>query len=61
MAPGLARRHDLAGLNLSRVPVSFIECGNMRNAADAARMRSAAGRQRIAAGIAAGVEAFLAG
>ena len=59
VAPGLARRRDLAALNLSRVPVALIECGNMRNPVDAARMRSAAGRQRIAAGIAAGIEAFL--
>ena len=29
-------RSDLGGLNLSTVPKVFIECGNMRNATDAA-------------------------
>ncbi|MDX6222338.1 MAG: N-acetylmuramoyl-L-alanine amidase [Frankiales bacterium] len=56
---GLTRRSDLAGLNLSRVPTIFIECANMRNAADAHRVTSAAWRQRAAAGIVAGVTAFL--
>ena len=45
---GLVRRSDLAGLNLSRVPTVFIECGNMRNAGDAARMRDPAWRQAAA-------------
>lgn len=59
LSPGLARRRDLGGLNLSRVPAVFIECGNMRNAADARVLASPAGRQRIAQGIASGVEAYL--
>ncbi len=33
---GIAYRDDLAGLNLTRVPKVLIECGNMRNATDAA-------------------------
>ena len=53
-------RTDLGGLNLSTVPKVFIECGNMRNAADAAKLSSAAFRQRIAAALAAGFTAFLA-
>ncbi len=52
-------RTDLGGLNLSTVPKVFIECGNMRNAADAAKLSSAAFRQRIAAALAAGLTAFL--
>jgi N-acetylmuramoyl-L-alanine amidase len=56
---GLTRRSDLAGLNLSRVPAIFIECGNMRNATDASHVTSAAWRQRAAAGIVAGITAFL--
>ncbi len=56
---GLDRRTDLAGLNLSRVPKVFIECANMRNAADAARVTNPAWRQRAAAGIASGIEQFL--
>jgi N-acetylmuramoyl-L-alanine amidase len=58
--PGLTRRNDLAGLNLARVPAVFIECANMRNAADAAAVADAAWRQRAAKGIADGVLAFLA-
>jgi N-acetylmuramoyl-L-alanine amidase len=52
-------RTDLGGLNLSTVPKVFIECGNMRNAADAAKLSSAAFRQRIAVALAAGFTAFL--
>jgi len=58
---GLTVRTDLGGLNLSTVPKVFIECANMRNAADAARVTSAAFRQRAAVGIAAGITAFLRG
>jgi N-acetylmuramoyl-L-alanine amidase len=57
---GLDVRTDLGGLNLSRVPKVFIECGNMRDAADAAKLSSAAFRQRIAVALAAGFTAFLA-
>ncbi len=56
---GLWQRSDLAGLNLSLRPTIMIECGNMRNASEAATMSSAAGQQKYAEGIAAGVEAFL--
>jgi N-acetylmuramoyl-L-alanine amidase len=56
---GLTKRSDLAGLNLSRVPAIFIECANMRNRSDAARLTSAAWRQKAAAGIVAGITAFL--
>ena len=52
-------RTDLGGLNLSTVPKVFIECGNMRNAADAAKLSSARFRQRIAVALAAGFTAFL--
>lgn len=58
---GLSARADLAGLNLSTRPVALVECGNMRNAAEAARMTSAAGRQQYATAIAAAIEAYLAG
>src|SRR3954470_12497344 len=56
---GLDARRDLAGLNLNVVPAVYVECGNMRNATDAALMSSAAGRQQIADQLAAGVLAFL--
>ncbi|HEY5316775.1 MAG TPA: N-acetylmuramoyl-L-alanine amidase, partial [Solirubrobacteraceae bacterium] len=37
---GIAFRDDLAGLNLTTVPKVLIECGNMRNATDAALLVS---------------------
>jgi N-acetylmuramoyl-L-alanine amidase len=58
-ARGLDPRGDLAGLNLSTVPAIYLECGNMRNATDAALMSSAAGRQALARRLAAGILAFL--
>lgn len=56
---GLDVRTDLGGLNLSSVPKVFIECGNMRNAADAVRLTSPRFRERIAVALAAGFTAFL--
>jgi N-acetylmuramoyl-L-alanine amidase len=56
---GLFGRADLGGLNLSTRPTVLIECGNMRNAADAATDTSAAGRQRYADAITAGIEHYL--
>jgi N-acetylmuramoyl-L-alanine amidase len=56
---GLDARRDLAGLNLSAVPAIYLECGNMRNAADAARMTSPAGRAALARRLAAGILVFL--
>lgn len=56
---GLDVRTDLGGLNLSTVPKVLIECGNMRNSADAARLTSPRFRQRIAVALAAGFTAFL--
>jgi N-acetylmuramoyl-L-alanine amidase len=52
-------RTDLGGLNLSTVPKVFIECGNLRNAADARRMSSPAWRQRAAAALADGLTRFV--
>ena len=58
---GLDPRPDLAGLNLSTQPTVLVECGNMRDAADAAEMTSPEGRQRTAEAIADGLQRFLAG
>jgi N-acetylmuramoyl-L-alanine amidase len=60
-ADGYAVRSDLAGLNLSDRPTIMVECGNMRDANDAAKMSSVDGRSRIASAIAAGISAFLDG
>jgi N-acetylmuramoyl-L-alanine amidase len=56
---GIALRSDLAGLNLTRVPKVLIECGNMRNASDAARLVSPAFQQRIATAMAQAITRFL--
>jgi N-acetylmuramoyl-L-alanine amidase len=56
---GYYYRSDLAGLNLATNPATFLELGNMKNAGDAALQSSPAGRQRIAAAVAAGILAFL--
>ncbi|MFP8882781.1 N-acetylmuramoyl-L-alanine amidase [Streptomyces mangrovi] len=58
---GLTVRDDLGGLNLSRVPKVFLECGNMRDPREARRLSDPEWRQRAASGIAEGVEAFLLG
>jgi N-acetylmuramoyl-L-alanine amidase len=52
-------RNDLAGLNLSTVPKVLIECGNMRDAGDAALEESAASRQRMAQAIVDGIVEYL--
>lgn len=56
---GLAPRSDLAGLNLSSRPAVLVECANMRNLREAVMVSSAAGRERYAAAISAGILAFL--
>jgi N-acetylmuramoyl-L-alanine amidase len=49
---GLDGRDDLAGLNLSERPAVFVECGNMRDATEAAVLGSEDGKQRYANAIA---------
>ena len=56
---GIVTRIDLGTLNMSDVPVVEVELGNMKNASDAARMTSAAGRDRYALGLVAGIRAYL--
>ena len=58
---GIQPRDDLAGVNLSTVPKVFIECANMRNAADAALVTSARWQARAARAIAAGLTTFVLG
>jgi N-acetylmuramoyl-L-alanine amidase len=57
---GLASRDDLAGVNLTTVPKVFIECGNLRNATDAALLTDPAWQVRAAQGFANGITEFLA-
>ncbi len=56
---GLSPRADLAGLSWSTRPAVLVECANMRNPAEAATVSSAAGRERYAGAISAGIMAFL--
>ncbi|MFM9369794.1 N-acetylmuramoyl-L-alanine amidase [Streptomyces sp. Da 82-17] len=56
---GLDTRTDLGGLNLSKVPKVFLECGNMRDPQDEALLTSKEWRGKAAKGIAAGLVDFL--
>jgi N-acetylmuramoyl-L-alanine amidase len=56
---GLSPRDDLGGLNLSTRPAVLVECGNMRNADEAASFTSEAGQRTYAEAIAAGILAYL--
>jgi N-acetylmuramoyl-L-alanine amidase len=58
---GLQPRNDLAGLNLTTVPKVLIECGNMRNATDAALLVTPAFQQAAAAAMAQAITTYLAG
>lgn len=52
------KRNDLGGLNLSTRPKVFIECGNMANPGDAAKLSDPKFRQRIAQSLAGGFTAY---
>jgi len=56
---GLSPRADLGGLNLSTRPAVLVECGNMRNAAEAAAFSGATGQRAYAEAIADGILAYL--
>jgi len=58
---GLQPRDDLAGLNLTSVPKVLVECGNMRNAADAALLVTPSFQQATAAAMAEALTAFVTG
>jgi N-acetylmuramoyl-L-alanine amidase len=51
-------RDDLGGLNLSTRPKVFIECGNMQNRGDEAKLEKASFRERIARSLATGFAAY---
>lgn len=54
-------RDDLGGLNLSTVPKVFIESGNMKNPAEAAKFQQPAFRQKIALSLANGLQKYFKG
>lgn len=57
---GFSVRDDLGGLNLSDVPIVFLEAGNMRNSADAALLTDPHHQAEIADAIARAVVEFFA-
>jgi N-acetylmuramoyl-L-alanine amidase len=57
---GLSERGDLGGLNLSDVPVVFLEAGNMRHRDDAALLVDPSFQAEVAEAIATALVAFLA-
>jgi hypothetical protein len=56
---GIVFRDNLAGLNLTEVPEVLIECGNMRNATDAALLTSTTFQQQAATALTQAIERFL--
>jgi len=56
---GITHRDDLAGLNLATEPKVLIECGNMRNATDAALLTSTAFQGQVARALEAAIIRFL--
>jgi N-acetylmuramoyl-L-alanine amidase len=58
---GFSERDDLGGLNLSDVPVVFLEAGNMRNTDDAALLTDPDFQEAIADAIVTGLIQFLRG
>ena len=56
---GLVSRNDLAGLNLATEPKVLVECGNMRNAADAQLLTASWFQRRLARALEAAVVTFL--
>jgi N-acetylmuramoyl-L-alanine amidase len=56
---GITHRDNLAGLNLTTVPAVLVECGNMRNAVDAALLTSARFQKEIARALEAAIMRFL--
>jgi N-acetylmuramoyl-L-alanine amidase len=56
---GIRTRSDFANFNLANVPSILVETGNMKNASDARRMKSSAGRDQYAAGLVNGIRLYL--
>lgn len=54
-ADGISRRPDLAGLNHAEVPAVILELGEMRNAEEAAFLRSEEGQEILALAIVGGL------
>lgn len=51
----ISRRPDLAGLNNASVPAVIVECGEMRNPAEAKLMKSKSGQEKYASALMQGI------
>lgn len=58
---GLSSRFDVAGPALTKIPLAFVEMGNLSNPEDAKLLESSIGQQRYADGLTAGLENYLTG
>jgi N-acetylmuramoyl-L-alanine amidase len=58
---GISYRDDLAGLNLTTVPKVLIECGNMRNATDAALLIRPSFQRLAARAFAEAITSYITG
>lgn len=56
---GVVRRSDLTGFNWADVPVVLVETGFMTNPIESRRLKTPAYQQRVALGLARGVDSFL--
>jgi N-acetylmuramoyl-L-alanine amidase len=56
---GIVQRSDLTGFNWADVPVVLVETGFMTNPTESQRLKTPSYQQRVALGLARGVEAFL--
>jgi N-acetylmuramoyl-L-alanine amidase len=57
---GIVRRSDLTGFNWADVPAVLVEAGFLSSPTESRRLHTTAYRERVAAGLAAGVSAFIA-
>lgn len=56
---GTVVRGDMTGFNWSKVPVALIECGFLSNPQEEEKLAADAYQQKLAEGIASGIEAYL--
>ncbi|WP_132991899.1 N-acetylmuramoyl-L-alanine amidase [Gordonia zhaorongruii] len=58
---GIQTRPDIAGANLTRVPLAFVEMGNLSNPAEAASLTSPQGATKYAVALTKGIKKYVAG
>ena len=58
---GVSKRSDLVGFNYSKVPSVFVEMGLMSNSTEDRKLSTAAYQNKLAAGMANGIKAYLDG